>query len=178
MILELPGRQSGAALGSGGMVRILAGGIAAAVAVMAVAGCGGGGRPATTSSPTQIFIPKTSESAAATAACYVPSTAMVDTINQLLTGGEHLEHAQAVDGPGNTTYIGGNIFDASGQKLSSQDTWVEAEGLMFSITSDARSRSAAPDGRKLAGIKLEWPTYNTAVNRCVGAVERAENAGG
>lgn len=103
--------------------------------------------------------------------CRPAPPVLVDMINSLFTSGEHLEHTQSVHAP-DATYIGGNIIGADGRKVSSQDTWVELDGAIFAITSDARRRTLAPDGRDLAGIDMEWPTYNAAVNECVGVVER------
>jgi hypothetical protein len=158
-------------------------GIAAVAAALTLAGCSGMAGTDTTRTITSppgepVFIPKTPTMEPVAAACAPAPTALVDTIDQLFTGGEHLEHAQAVAGPNDATYIGGNIVDATGRKVSSQDTWVKLGSGVFALTSDARSRTLAPDGRDLDGIYMEWPDYNTAVSECVGAVERADNAGG
>lgn len=98
-------------------------------------------------------------------------------VDASFTGGEHLEHAQAIDGPEDETYVAGNIFGPDGKKESSQDTWVLHGGVLYSLTSDARKRTLLPDGRDVAAVEFNWPEFTDKVNECVGAVERAENQG-
>jgi hypothetical protein len=69
--------------------------------------------------------------------------------------------------------VGGNIFDATGEKESSQDSWVMNSGIVYALTSDARRHTLLTDGRDVLGDR--WSEYNDAVGRCVGAVERAAN---
>lgn len=159
------------------MLRIAGGITATAVVTLAVAACGGGTTTHTTRSATTSAV--TSKAAAPTSAtpspnCYTPPPNLVADVDGTFTGGEHLEHTQAIDGPNHTVYIGGDIFDSSGQKVSSQDTWVEVEGFLYSITSDARRRTKAPDGRHLP-FTDEWPDFNAELNECVGAAARAAN---
>lgn len=151
---------------------------AAAICVaLILTGCGGESRsPNHTATPSgPVFIPRTEQPTVAPLACRPAPDGLVDTIDAAFTGGEHLEHAQAVGAPNGVTYVGGNIMDAVGKKLSSQDTWALVGGDLYALTSDARRRTAVPDGRDLRVHYLDWSKYSDAVNRCVGDVERAEN---
>ena len=109
--------------------------------------------------------------------CKEAPSAVVEIINASFTNGEHLEHAQAVEGPQTMTYVGGNIFDPSGTKLSSQDSWVLSDGVVYALTSDARRHTVLLDGRDLEAHFWDWAEYNDAVGKCVGDVERAANQG-
>ncbi len=111
------------------------------------------------------------------ASCHPAPAQLVAMVDASFTGGEHLEHAQAIDGPESETYVAGNIFGPDGKKQSSQDTWVMHDGVLYSLTSDARKRTALPDGRDVAAVEWNWPEFTDKVNECVGAVERAENQG-
>jgi len=166
--------------------KVILGGVAVAVliavAVIGIVTSSGGEKSAHTTTATKsmnepIFIPKPSTLAPVSIPCRPAPPVLVDIINGSFTSGEHLEHMQAVHAP-EATYVGGNIFDSTGRKVSSQDTWAELDGAMFAITSDARRRTLLPDGRHFPGIEREWPEYNAAVSKCVGAVERAAKAGG
>lgn len=108
--------------------------------------------------------------------CREPGHGTVDVINGGFTAGEHLADVQAVNSA-TATYIGGNIHNDNGEKLSSQDTWALVDGQVYALTSDARSRTAFPDGRHLPALEWEWADGNNAVGPCVGAVERARNTG-
>jgi len=110
--------------------------------------------------------------------CHPAPQQIVAIINAAFVDGQHLEHAQAIDGPRATTIVGGNIFDAAGDKESSQDSWVVFNGGVYALSGDSRRRTLLPDGRDLEPIVWDWPEYNDAVGACVGDVERAENARG
>jgi hypothetical protein len=115
--------------------------------------------------------------AAPAAGCLPAPAAIVDIINANFTNGEHLEHAQSVHGTHAETYVGGNIVDTAGTKVSSQDTWVQSDGAVYALTSDARRYTLLPDGRRLETHFWDWTDYNDAVGKCVGDLERAQNAG-
>ena len=110
--------------------------------------------------------------------CKPAPQTIVAIIDAAFIDGQHLKHAQSVEGPQAMTIVGGNIFDAAGIKESSQDSWVLFNGGVFALSGDARRQTLLPDGRDLDPIFWDWPQYNDAVGKCVGAVERTENAGG
>jgi hypothetical protein len=154
-----------------------------------LAGCGGGSEHhAATTPPSSSFdaIPRISPipipvppgaTLAPTSGCDLAPGRVVDIINASFTNGEHLEHAQSVDGPKAVVFVGGNIFDATGTKVSSQDTWALSDGQVYALTSDARRHTLLPDGRDLPTMDWDWADYNDTVSKCVGDVERAENQG-
>lgn len=134
----------------------------------------GDGKSAPATSASAIPPPPTM---AAPSGCRTADQALVDLINGgFLDPGQHLVDAQIVTGR-NAQYIGGNIMGADGAKLSSQDTWAVVDGVGFSITSDARERTAFVDGRDMPALE-DWADANDVVGKCVGAVERARNAQG
>ena len=81
-------------------------------------------------------------------------------IDAAFMNGEHLEDAQALDGPQAVTYVGGNIIDADGQQESSQDTWLLFDTNVHALISDARRRTLLPDGRHRLGVDGTWTDYN------------------
>ncbi|MDM2398184.1 hypothetical protein PP613_04020 [Mycobacteroides abscessus] len=110
---------------------------------------------------------------AQSAMCREAPSRIVDIIDAQFTNGEHLTHAQSVDGTHAETFIGGNIFRGN-LKISSQDTWVLHNGVVYSLTSDARRHSMLRDGRNIA---TDWSDFSAVVGECVGRVERAANQG-
>lgn len=109
---------------------------------------------------------------AAPASCSDAPARIVQLIDASFTDGEHLDNAQSIDGPKGTVVVGGNITAASGERVSSQDSWVMSGGQVFTLTSSARRHSMLPDGRD---ILVDWSSYNDDVGECVGAVTRAAN---
>src|SRR5690348_12022367 len=126
-------------------------------------------------SPILLPVPGTTVNASPSG-CEAAPQEIVDKINEAFTGGEHLEHVQAIEGPHAMTYVSGNIFTAAGVKESSQDTWVVYDGNVYALTSDARKRTTLQDGRDLPEHYNSWPQYNDQVSQCVGIVERAAHA--
>ncbi len=109
-------------------------------------------------------------------ACADAPVTSLNAINEgFLSANEYLMDVQAVVA-GGATYIGGNIAGPQSTKVSSQDTWGVYMGHIYSITSDARSRTTFPDGRHVTGLE-SWPEANAALGECVGALERARNGG-
>lgn len=111
-------------------------------------------------------------------ACHEAPSVIVETINAAFTNGEHLEHAQSVNGSHAETYVGGNIVDAGGTELSTQDSWVLSNGVVYALTSDARRHTTLPDGRDLKTHEFDWTDYNDGVGKCVGDAARAANRAG
>ncbi|WP_255788225.1 hypothetical protein [Mycobacteroides abscessus] len=107
------------------------------------------------------------------AICKEVPARIVEIIDAQFTNGEHLAHAQSVDGTHAETFVGGNIFRGD-LKVSSQDTWVLHNGVVYSLTSDARRHSMLRDGRNIA---TDWSDFSAVVGECVGRLERAANQG-
>jgi hypothetical protein len=147
--------------------------VAAIAAMTLLAGCAPTASQSATRAPTTAWSAAPTMEPEATSCVEAPS-AIVEMINAAFTDGERLEHTQAVNAPNDMTYVGGNIFGADGTKESSQDTWLVSNGALHALTSDARRRTMLPDGRD---VDPAWGQYNAQVNRCVGQVERAANAG-
>lgn len=99
-----------------------------------------------------------------------PPAEVVKMISASFTKGEHLEHISSVnDAAHGYVYVGGDITDATGKKLSSQDTWLVRNGspsLIWAMTRDARERTTFADGRNVAGS--DWTTFNDQLGECVG----------
>lgn len=154
---------------------------AAAIAI-SVAACGSPSTTATSTTTTTTpptvaptaserwLAPSTSSSTAAAAACDEAPARVVEMINAAFTNGEHLEHAQAVRGPNAMTFVGGNIYDAAGERVSSEDAWVLSNGAVYALTSDARRRTLLQDGRDL---DQNWTQRVEPLGACVSRVARA-----
>ncbi|AMS02187.1 membrane protein [Mycobacterium phage Pipsqueaks] len=102
--------------------------------------------------------------------CSEAPAKVVDVINASFTNGEHLENAQSISGPSGMVIVGGNITTPSGERVSSQDSWVMSDATVYALTSDARRHTMLPDGRQLID---NWPEYNDAVGTCVGIATRS-----
>lgn len=179
--MQQPAPPDRRGVGKGAVVAIAIGAFLFGAVGGCAVGCSYGSYESSTSSPSSPLAlpkPKFPASPADTAKCHEAPQRIVDMIDAAFTDpGEHLEHAQAVDGPQSMVYVGGNIFDSTGQKVSSQDTWVMSNGQLYALTSDARRRTLLPDGRDLEAHYWTWTDYNDAVGKCVGALERAANQG-
>ncbi|MGX7730897.1 hypothetical protein ACWPOB_16730 [Rhodococcus sp. 2H158] len=98
-------------------------------------------------------------------------------VDSSFTEDAHLEDAWTVDGEDGVTYVAGNIHDSPGDRVSSADVWALRSGALFSLSSDARSRSAAVDGRDVLGLSA-GDEYGSLVQDCVVTSVRNRNIGG
>lgn len=127
----------------------------------------------TTQGAQSIHVAEPTHISAQDATCKEAPERVVDIINSQFTNGEHLAHAQSVEGTNAETFVGGNIMSGE-TKVSSQNTWVLRNGAVFALTSNARRYTMLPDGRKLV---TDWSDFNAMVSECVGRVERTANSG-
>ncbi|CKH13029.1 hypothetical protein PXH78_09280 [Mycolicibacterium smegmatis] len=108
--------------------------------------------------------PLTAPQAHAAIKCEEAPAKWVEAINWSFTKDEHLTDAKVVTTPDGALYIGGNIVDSSGTKVSSADVWL-LDGALWALSSDARKRTVLPDGRDL-GVSA-GDEYGSAVQDCV-----------
>jgi hypothetical protein len=112
-------------------------------------------------------------------ACKTPSASIIDQINaSFIETDQHLENVFMVYGRKDVAYIGADIMNAAGDRLSSNDVWANDGGVLFALSSDARRRTAIPDGRKILGISA-GDEFGTDVSDCVliGAINRKVTGG-
>lgn len=99
--------------------------------------------PATTTAPPE-----------PTPGCTPADQADIDAITAGLTGGAtRIAEAYQVTGADGIRYIGANIYDAAGDKLSSADVWAFDGTDAYSLSGSARNdySTRLPDGRDLGG---------------------------
>ncbi|MFD3812154.1 hypothetical protein [Rhodococcus sp. NPDC058639] len=127
---------------------------------------------ATTSAPAS-----TSASALTTTAldprCTAAPSGTVTLVDTALVDDVHLQDPWTVEGEG-VTYVAGNIHDAAGERVSSADVWALSDGVLYSLSSDARERSVAVDGRSILGISA-GDEYGSLVQNCVATSVRNRN---
>lgn len=100
----------------------------------------------------------------ASAGCEQVPPHIVDIINAAFTEDAHLSSPQAVNAPTGLIYVGGNIDDSSGNRVSNDDVWLVQNGAVFALSGDARRRTSLPDGRDYASAGDE---YGAAAQECV-----------
>lgn len=107
------------------------------------------------------------------AKCNEAPAVIVEMINASFTNGQHLEDAQALDGPDASTYVAGNIVRADGERDSSHEAWVFSGGVVYALTSNARRDTLFPDGRDL--FPLFFGQDYAKLDNCITNVTRARN---
>lgn len=125
--------------------------------------------PLTTSAaPTSTTLPVAAQtSKPLPAACKTPAQSIIDQIDaSFIEADRHLEDVFMVYGRKDVAYIGANIMDSAGTRVSSADIWAQSDGMLFSLSSDARKRTALPDGRKLLDISA-GDEFGSAVSDCI-----------
>ncbi len=94
-------------------------------------------------------------------------------INAGFTNGEHIEDVAALDGPSASTYVAGNIYEASGARGSSHNAWLYRDGAIYALSKDARKHTLFTDGRDIADADFftsaDWET----LGECINAAARA-----
>ena len=100
----------------------------------------------------------------ASAGCTEAPANIVDIINAAFTEDAHLTNPQAVSAPTGLIYVGGNIDDSTGNRVSNDDVWLVHNGAVFALSGDARRRTSLADGRDYASAGDE---YGSAVQECV-----------
>jgi hypothetical protein len=135
-----------------------------AVSVMAalgLAGCGsspGAGSPPSSLPPAvEASVPTTSTTLATTTtsrltdpdpSCTPAAEADVDQIETLLVEpAVRLGDAYTARGPNGFVYVGANIYDAAGERISHQDAWVRDDQVWYALTGSAREYSTWPASR-------------------------------
>lgn len=154
--------------------------VAIAAVPLLLAGCGTAGNIAspTTSpsdgipriSPISISAPPSMSAPASPAGCHDAPSRTVDIINGGFTNGEHLEDTASIDGPSASVIIGGNITSAAGERESSHEAWLYADGQVYALTKNARRHSMFSDGRDLVGAN--WVDYFSQLSDCITAATR------
>lgn len=125
--------------------------------------------PLTTSAvPTSTTLPVAAQtSKPLPAVCKTPEQSIIDQIDaSFIEADRHLEDVFMVYGRKDVAYIGANIMDSAGTRVSSADIWAQSDGMLFSLSSDARRRTALPDGRKLLDISA-GDEFGSAVSDCI-----------
>ena len=125
--------------------------------------------PLTTSAvPTSTTLPVAAQtSKPLPAACKTPAQSIIDQIDaSFIEADRHIEDVFMVYGRKDVAYIGANIMDSAGTRVSSADIWAQSDGMLFSLSSDARRRTALPDGRKLLDISA-GDEFGSAVSDCI-----------
>ncbi|ROZ52979.1 DUF2510 domain-containing protein [Rhodococcus sp. WS1] len=99
--------------------------------------------------------------------CKVPARSVIDQIDaSFIEADQHLKVVFMVYGRKDVAYIGANIMNSAGDRVSSADVWAQSDGMIFSLSSDARRRTAFPDGRQLLDINA-GDQYGSAVSDCI-----------
>ena len=87
------------------------------------------------------------------AGCHGAPEAAIEILEESLTGDAtavRLAYISFTDD--GMTYLGGSIYDDSGFRLSSADTWIiSPDGTIFALSGSANEYSDLPDGRDLPG---------------------------
>jgi hypothetical protein len=111
--------------------------------------------------------------------CNAPSPSVIASIDAaFLEADQHLEDAFLVYGQRDVAYIGANIMDSAGTRLSSSDVWAQSDGVIYSLSGDARRRTSFPDGRRALDISA-GDEFGVAVSDCVqiSVINRNANGG-
>lgn len=125
-------------------------------------------RATTSAVPTSTTLPVAAQtSKPLPTTCKVPAQSVIDQIDaSFIEADRHLEDVYMVYGRKDVAYIGANIMDSAGTRVSSADIWAQSDGMLFSLSSDARRRTALPDGRKLLDISA-GDEFGSAVSDCI-----------
>ncbi|AUS31669.1 DUF2510 domain-containing protein [Rhodococcus qingshengii] len=125
-------------------------------------------RTTTSAAPTSTTLPVAAQtSKPLPTTCKVPAQSVIDQIDaSFIEADRHLEDVYMVYGRKDVAYIGANIMDSAGTRVSSADIWAQSDGMLFSLSSDARRRTALPDGRKLLDISA-GDEFGSAVSDCI-----------
>lgn len=113
------------------------------------------------------------------ASCNTPAPSVIATIDAaFIEADHHLEDAFLVYGAGDVSYIGANIMDSAGTRLSSADVWAQSDGIIYSLSGDARRRTSFPDGRRALDISA-GDEFGIAVSDCIqiSIINRNTNGG-
>lgn len=113
------------------------------------------------------------------ASCNTPAPSVVAAIDAaFIEADQHLEDAFLVYGADDVAYIGANIMDSTGTRLSSADVWAQSNGIIYSLSGDARRRTSFPDGRRALDISA-GDEFGTAVSDCIqiSIINRNANGG-
>lgn len=125
-------------------------------------------------SPIPIPVPPGMTTAPAASACDETPARIVEMIDAAFTNGQHLEDVQALDGPRASIYVGGNIVNAAGERESSHNAWLYANGQIYALTKDARRDTLFTDGRDLAPADFFSDDFAT-LSDCITNLTRARN---
>lgn len=113
------------------------------------------------------------------ASCSIPASSVIAAIDAaFIEADQHLEDAFLVYGADDVAYIGANIMDSAGTRLSSADVWAQTDGIIYSLSGDARRRTSFPDGRRALDISA-GDEFGIAVSDCIqiSIVNRNTNGG-
>lgn len=132
--------------------------------------------PSSEAAPSTSASPPSVDPLVMPAGCLAAPDQLLATINASFNDSSlQLVDAWSVAGQKDVTYIGGNIF-AGEKRVSSGDVWAAKGGAIFSLSSDARSRTVLPDGRKILDISA-GDEYGSLVSNCVTTAVRIRNTG-
>jgi hypothetical protein len=105
------------------------------------------------------------------AVCQEAPAKIVDVINSGFTDGQHLEDAQALDGPDASTYVAGSIIRPDGSPDASYEAWIYLKGVAYVLTENARVLGRFREGRDVAPIDFYSDEYERLAN-CITNVGR------
>lgn len=133
--------------------------------------------PATTAPPTTAAALATSTTIAPTSPGCEPATPTeVQVIEAGLTGkAKRLGEAFAAVDAQRRRIISANMYPATGDRMSSADVWIIADGKIYALSSDARKSSSFPDGRQLPGNPSAGDEISFQLQGCIVNSLRAEN---
>lgn len=101
--------------------------------------------------------------------CTAASEQLLAQIEAGITeAGLRLADGYIEQGEAGSQYFGANFFDEEGKRVSSADVWLLKGGVVYSLSSDARSRSSFPDGRRSPGASA-GDEFGQRVQDCVTA---------
>lgn len=105
--------------------------------------------------------------------CDEPPARIVEMINAGFTNGEHIEDVAALDGDNASTYVAGNIYEASGARGSSHNAWLYRDGAIYALTKDARRHTLFTDGRGMIPDDFFSGADWELLGQCINASARA-----